>query len=138
MGVCCGPRILPAHIHLPEEGGRPQPSPETAEDDALARLRRAVAWAWDRHEGRGRLELHDLLERELLAFALARLNQTQAADRIGMARGAVNQRAQKYGLKRRPSRRSRRERAALAGRTAGGPRRPAPPGLPAAVSFFRF
>ena len=99
VGVCRGPRILPTHLHLPEAGGRPQPVPETAEDEALAGLRRAVAWAWDRHEGKVWPELHDLLERELLAFALARLNQTQAADRIGMARGTVNQRAQKYGLK---------------------------------------
>ena len=35
----------------------------------------------------------------LLAFDPACLNQTQAADRIGIARGPVFTRVQKYGLK---------------------------------------
>ena len=45
--------------------------------------------------------LHDLLERELLKAALARSggNQTEVVDRLGMARGTVIKRMQKYGLK---------------------------------------
>jgi DNA-binding protein Fis len=42
-----------------------------------------------------------MLERELLKFALERLdgNQTQVAERLEMARGTVIKRLQEYGLK---------------------------------------
>ena len=70
-------------------------------DSAVAGLSRAIHWAWNSGQPKLYPLLHDLLERELLRAALAELggNQTQVADRLGVARGTVIARMQKYGLK---------------------------------------
>jgi DNA-binding NtrC family response regulator len=98
-GVCRGPQILPAHLDFPsgEACGHPAAEPS----DALAGLRKAIQWAWDNHAHKLWPLLRDLLERELLTFALAQLggNQTQVAERLDMARGTVIKRMQEYGLK---------------------------------------
>jgi DNA-binding protein Fis len=67
----------------------------------VAGLNAAIEWAWATDQKPLWETLHDLLERELLKVALARANgnQTEAADRLGMARGTVIKRMQKYGLK---------------------------------------
>ena len=59
-----------------------------------------IGWAWA--AGRNDLWplLHDLLERELLRFAGEELggNRTQIAERLGMVRGTVIKRMQRYQL----------------------------------------
>jgi len=99
FGVCRGPQILPEHLDFPSDSA---PGVAAAgEDAAVAGLRAAVDWAWATDQKPLWDTLHDLLERELLKAALARLNgnQTEVADRLGMARGTVIKRMQKYGLK---------------------------------------
>ena len=101
FGVCRGPEVLPTHLNFPEEkSGRPVPQPEGGEDEAVVGLRQAIAWAWNSRQDKLWAVLSDRLERELLAFALAQLdgNQTQVGERLGMARGTVGKRLQKYGL----------------------------------------
>jgi DNA-binding NtrC family response regulator len=98
--VCRGPQILPAHLDLP--GRRAAgPAAEPSAEAALAGLNAAIRWAWQAHAEKLWPRLRDLLERELLRFALAELggNQTQVADRLEMARGTVIKRLQEYGLK---------------------------------------
>jgi DNA-binding NtrC family response regulator len=103
FGVCRGPQILPPHLDFPagDPCARPAPNPDAGQDEAVAGLRKAVAWAWDHRQEHLWPLLRDLLERELLAFALAQLggNQTQVAERLHMARGTVIKRMQEYGLK---------------------------------------
>jgi DNA-binding NtrC family response regulator len=98
FGVCRGPQILPEHLAFAAD---PADRPATAEAAALAGLRAAIEWAWATDQKPLWDTLHDLLERELLTVALARSggNQTEVADRLGMARGTVIKRMQKYGLK---------------------------------------
>ncbi len=95
---------------MPEDldfGEPPSVSPVAAtgnalsEDNALAALRRAVAWYWKSDQP----ELWPLLERqlqqELLRFALAqrpRLSDVKLAKRLGMARGTLIDRREKFGL----------------------------------------
>jgi DNA-binding NtrC family response regulator len=103
-GVCPGAQVLPAHLDLPVEAGPgppPTPGPDASADDALAGLRRAIAWAWHTNQPKAWPLLRDMLERELLQIALAHLdgNQTQVAERLEMARGTVIKRVQDYGLK---------------------------------------
>jgi DNA-binding NtrC family response regulator len=97
--VCRGPQVLPAHLDGPAMDNGTPAQAETGADDVLAALRRAIAAAWDREQPRLWPYLHDLLERELLALALARLdgNQTKVAERLGMVRGTVIKRVQEYG-----------------------------------------
>ena len=109
-GVCRGPQILPAHLdlstdhggdgHATSEGHAPSSVPVTSED-AVAALRRAIVWAWDTQQPKLWPLLRDLLERELVEFTVGKLegNQTQAAERLDMARGTVIKRMQDYGLK---------------------------------------
>jgi DNA-binding NtrC family response regulator len=98
FGVCRGPLVLPEHLDF---AAGPADCPAGG-DEAAARagLRTAVDWAWDLG-GAVWDRLHDLLEYELLQTALARLggNQTEVADKLGLARGTVIKRMQKYGLK---------------------------------------
>jgi two-component system NtrC family response regulator/two-component system nitrogen regulation response regulator GlnG len=101
--VCRGPLVLPEHLDFPgEEAAGPAPAAEASAAEALAALRKAVAWGWDEYPEEVWPHLRDLLERELLAFALARLsdNQSEAAERLGMARNTVIERIKKYGLKK--------------------------------------
>ena len=98
FAVCRGPEVLATHLDFSDEGsGRTIPGQE---DEAVAGLRKAIAWAWNGGQDKLWQGLCDRLERELLAFALAQLggNQTQVGERLGMARGTVGKRLQKYGL----------------------------------------
>ena len=109
-GVCRGPQILPAHLDLSTDhtgdgravlqGHIPSPDPATSEE-AVAALRKAIVWAWDTNQPKLWPLLRDLLERELVEFTVSKLqgNQTQAAERLDMARGTVIKRMQDYGLK---------------------------------------
>ena len=100
FGVCRGPQILPEHLEFPADRALGT-APAGGEDAAGVGLRAAIDWAWATDQRPLWDTLHDLLERELLKAALTRLNgnQTEAADRLGMARGTVIKRMQKYGLK---------------------------------------
>jgi DNA-binding NtrC family response regulator len=100
VGMCRGPQILPGHFDL-ETGADVGGAEELSEDQAITDLVRTIRWAWNAGETKLYLRLHDLLERELLRFALAEMggNQTQVAERLGLARGTVIARMQKYGLK---------------------------------------
>jgi len=109
-GVCRGPQILPAHLDLSTDhtgdgravlqGHIPSPDPATSEE-AVAAMRKAIVWAWDTNQPKLWPLLRDLLERELVEFTVSKLqgNQTQAAERLDMARGTVIKRMQDYGLK---------------------------------------
>jgi DNA-binding NtrC family response regulator len=98
FGVCRGPQILPEHLDFPSDSA---PGTADGEDAALAGLRAAIDWAWAADQKPLWDTLHDLLERELLKAALTRLNgnQTKVAKHLGMARGTVIDRMEKYGLK---------------------------------------
>jgi two-component system NtrC family response regulator/two-component system nitrogen regulation response regulator GlnG len=98
FGVCRGAQILPEHLDF---AAGPTDRKAGGDDAAVrAGLRAAVDWAWDAG-GPIWERLHDLLEQEVLRAALTRLggNQTEVADRLGLARGTVIKRIQKYGLK---------------------------------------
>jgi len=98
-----GAQILAADLELAETapGSSVPEKPDVTEHEAVAGLCQAIRWAWGTERAGLWPLLHDMLERELLKFALAELggNQTQVADRLGMARGTVIARLQKYGLK---------------------------------------
>jgi DNA-binding NtrC family response regulator len=102
-GVCRGPQILPEHLNCPEEktGLTEALAPQSEDEDAASALRRAIRRAWDSGQGELWPRLRELLESELLKFALAELggNQTQAAERLGMNRGTLINRMQQYRLK---------------------------------------
>jgi DNA-binding NtrC family response regulator len=104
FGVCRGPEVLPSHLDFPKEGSGRAASGQEGEDEAVAGLRKTIAWAWNSGQDKLWQSLCDRLERELLAFALAQLggNQTQVGERLGMARGTVGKRLQKYGLTEEP------------------------------------
>src|SRR5207248_2466199 len=101
VGMCRGPQILPAHLDIEATGTATPVAEEHDEGAALAGLQAAIRWAWDSGQAKLFPLLHDLLEQKLLQHALAQTggNQTQVAERLGMARGTVIARAQKYGLK---------------------------------------
>jgi DNA-binding NtrC family response regulator len=98
FGVCRGPQVQPTDLDFHAEAG---PATGDRAVDAAAALQRAILWAWDSDQPKLWPLLRDLLERELLKIALARLggNQTQVAERLEMARGTVIKRMQEYGLK---------------------------------------
>jgi DNA-binding NtrC family response regulator len=95
VAVCRGSQVLPADVDLPT-------SSTAAQDETLAGLRQAIRGAWNANEQRLWPRLRDLLERELIQFAMRELkeNQTEVAERLGMARGTVNKRWHDYGIKR--------------------------------------
>jgi two-component system nitrogen regulation response regulator GlnG len=100
--VCRGSQILPSHLDFPDIDNGPSTPRHGAEgDEVLAALRQAILHAWDDERPSLWPYLRDLLERELLAFALVRLdgNQTKVAERLDMARNTVIKRTQEYGLK---------------------------------------
>jgi len=100
--VCRGPQILSSHLDFPAVDTSPS-APRLADegDDLLAALRQAILRAWESDRADLWPFLSELLERELLAFALARLegNQTKVGERLKMARNTVIKRMQEYGLK---------------------------------------
>ncbi len=87
---CVGGIIMPEDLGLPAKG----------EEDPSNALRDAVARAWDSGAKELWPKLRDDLECELLRRALAKCggNQTQVAERLGMARNTVRKGMQKYGL----------------------------------------
>ncbi len=102
FGVCRGPEVLPAHLVFSEKGsGSTAPG---GEDEAVAGLGKAIAWAWNSRQEKLWQVLSDQLERELLAFAMIQLhdNKTSVGERLGMARNTVDKRLQKYGLAGKP------------------------------------
>src|SRR5262249_26330447 len=98
VGMCRGPQGLPAHLGIDSAGPAGPAAEAQAEAGALANLQKVIHWAWDSGQEKLFPLLHDLVERELLRFALDRMkgNQTQVAERLGMARGTVITRVQKY------------------------------------------
>ncbi len=96
--LCRGPQIIPAHLDLPRAVGDGPSS--LAEGDATAGLRAAIDWAWSTDRTKLWPLLSEMLERELLKFALEKLggNQTKVAERLDMARGTVGKRIEKHGL----------------------------------------
>jgi DNA-binding NtrC family response regulator len=104
LGVCRGPQILPPHLlgFVPEAADAEFAGRGTiAGDEAAAGLRQTIQWAWDDNQADLWPLLRDLLEKELLQFALAKLggNQSEVAQRLHMARGTVIARMRRYGLK---------------------------------------
>jgi DNA-binding NtrC family response regulator len=102
VGMCRGPQILPAHLDIPAAGAAAAPAPGApSESDALAGLHQAIRWALASGQNKLHPLLQELLERELLKMALTELggNQTQVAERLGLARGTVIDRLRKYGLR---------------------------------------
>lgn len=100
--VCRGSQILPNHLDFPAACNGPLPAhPQAEGEEVLAGLRQAIARAWDSGQPQLWPFLRDLLERELLALALVRLegNQTKVAERLDLARNTVIKRMQEYGLK---------------------------------------
>jgi two-component system NtrC family response regulator/two-component system nitrogen regulation response regulator GlnG len=101
--VCHGFQILPTDLGLPhdEEGRSTAAGADVGAEEIGAALHRAVLRAWDTYPENLWPLLHDRLEKELLRAALEKLggNQTRVAERLGMARGTVISRMQKYGLK---------------------------------------
>jgi two-component system nitrogen regulation response regulator GlnG len=94
-GVCRGREILPEDIDF----GELRPS-QPQEADPLAGLQSLIASEW--RSGRPRLSdhLHDLLDRELLAFAQAEgLSEVKLAERLGISRGNLRKRLEQFGLK---------------------------------------
>ena len=88
---------------MPEDLGLPAKDPPDklpVVPPRVALLRDAVARAWDSGDGELWPLLRDRLECELLKYALEKCdgNQTQVAERLGMARNTVHKRLQKYGL----------------------------------------
>src|SRR5262249_16124279 len=81
-----GAQILAADLELADRasGSAVSERPDVAEQEAITGLCQAIRWAW----GTQRMSLwpllRDMLERELLKFALAEMggNQTQVADRL--------------------------------------------------------
>jgi DNA-binding NtrC family response regulator len=102
-GVCRGAQILPAHLDCQVTAANPlaRPGQGASAEEAVAGLLEAIRWAWNTDQPKLWPLLRDLLERELLRFALVELggNQTQVAERLDLARGTVIKRMQEYGLK---------------------------------------
>jgi two-component system, NtrC family, response regulator AtoC len=101
VGMCRGAQIMPAHLDFGVAGHAAPAAVVSGPDDPSAELHKVIRWAWQNGPGKLYPLLHDLLERELLRFALAELdgNQTQVAERLGMARGTVIDRMRKHALK---------------------------------------
>jgi DNA-binding NtrC family response regulator len=99
--VCRGPQILPSHLDFPAEYAAITSHGRNEGEPVLACLRQAILNIWDSEQPKLWPFLRDQLERELLAFALTRLdgNQTKVAERLDMARNTVIKRMQEYGLK---------------------------------------
>jgi len=98
--LCRAPQLSAAHLDLgATSSGSAAPAPQEA--DALVHLQAFLRWGWDSDQAKLLPFLQDLLERELLRLALEKLggNQTQAAERLGIARGTVIDRTRKYRLK---------------------------------------
>jgi two-component system, NtrC family, nitrogen regulation response regulator GlnG len=100
FGLCRGSEVLPSHLVFPKEESGSAALGQEGADNAVAGLRKAIAWAWNGREDKLWQSLCDLLERELLAHALAQFggNQTQIGKRLGMCSNTVRKRLKKYDL----------------------------------------
>jgi DNA-binding NtrC family response regulator len=98
--VCRGSEILPAHLDFAADGDAAPAGHPAAADDAIAGLHRAILWAWETDQPKLWPLLQDLLERELLRVALAKLdgNRAHVAERLAMSRTTVIDRIKKHGL----------------------------------------
>lgn len=96
LAMCRGTQILPTHIDF----GTAEPAADASgESAALADLQKVIRWAWDSGQAKLFPMLHDLLERELLRFALAELDSnTEVAKRLGLARGTIIGQRDRYKL----------------------------------------
>ncbi len=94
VGACRGLQIMPADLDFGEM--ERQADSTSAEDH----LRRLIAWAWGQYQSDLWPQLQQLLERELLRYALTQpgLSQVQLARRLGMARNTLRARLEQYGL----------------------------------------
>jgi DNA-binding NtrC family response regulator len=103
FGVCRGAQILPAHLpDFLSEAATALSSPlKGGSNEGVAGLRQAIRWAWESGQPELWPLLRDLLEKELLQFALTELegNQSEVAQRLHVARGTVIARLKRYGLK---------------------------------------
>jgi two-component system response regulator AtoC len=101
VAACRGPVLLPSHLQFPAEEDGPTGPDTGSEEAAVAGLHRAIEWVWGSHPADLWPRLHDLLERELLRAASARLggNQSKMAESLHMDRATVAKRMKKYGLK---------------------------------------
>jgi DNA-binding NtrC family response regulator len=98
-GGCRGMQILPEDIDFGELAG-PQSQAEPA-GDPLAGLRSLIESAW--RAGTPNLwdHLHDLLDRELLAFAQTQgVSEVELANRLGKSRNYVRDRLRQFGFKK--------------------------------------
>jgi Fis family transcriptional regulator len=70
------------------------------EKDPVAAVRKAIEWAWESDHTDLWPLLRDMLERELLQYALTACegNQTHVAQRLGVVRNTVRKRIQQFGL----------------------------------------
>jgi DNA-binding NtrC family response regulator len=95
VGTCRGQYIMPEDIDFGE-----LKRPESVAEDPQAGLRALVEAAW--RSGQPRLwdHLHDLLDRELLAFARSQgVSEVELKDRLGKSRNYVRDRLKQLGLK---------------------------------------
>jgi DNA-binding NtrC family response regulator len=95
--LCPGSQIWPLHIEFPISAPLADPQ---SEDEAVANLQRAVAWAFQTNQPNPWTHLHRLLERELLTAALLHCeNQTAVATRFGLSWNTVSKLLKEYKLK---------------------------------------
>jgi two-component system response regulator AtoC len=101
VGVCSGAQIVPSHLDIGPENTTGEGAEAANADESHGELDRLIRRFWDSGQAKLFSVLHDLMERELLKFALAELggNQTQVAERLGLARGTVIDRMRKHSLK---------------------------------------
>jgi two-component system nitrogen regulation response regulator GlnG len=93
--VCRGPQILSEDLELASSDGQ-----GSDEREVNTGIRQAIEWAWNAEKAELWPLLQELLEKELLIFALEKLdgNRTAVAERLKMTRGTVIKRLEKYGL----------------------------------------
>ncbi len=94
------PQLLPSHLDFSIEAGNVA-GEAGSKEDALAGLRKTIAWAWGTVlAGTVWPHLQDRLEEESLRFALEKCkgNQSDAAKKLGMGRTTLIERMKKYGI----------------------------------------
>ena len=90
--------IFPEDVDFGEMSTRP----ETAADP-LAGLRALIERSWKNGQVRLWDHLHDLLDRELLAFAQGQgVSEVELKDRLGKSRNYVRDRLKQFGFKASP------------------------------------
>ena len=97
-----GPVLLPEFLPSLIAGDNPSTTELSDKDAASTGIRNAVAWAWHSKEPNLWPLLHDLLEGELLRYALAQPGEGEVklARRLGVSRNKLRARLEQYGLKK--------------------------------------